>query len=249
MGRLKQAAKQAVKSTFDLLGLEVRRRPTRAVRRVGADFSGQFQRYHVGCGGVLVEGFLNIDGEEAVVPGAPLADVPVRVGTNPETYFLKHELRSGVPATSNSLDFIYHSHFLEHLDDREGRTFLQECHRVLKPGKRMRVAVPDLNLWIGNYVSGNQAFFDWYRKTYLGDDARRYPTHGSVFMGMVYNWGHRMAYDFDTLSALLTQCGFDGVEVQDWGVSASLPEIRSLEGQSDRRFESLVIECSKKRAE
>jgi predicted SAM-dependent methyltransferase len=42
---------------------------------------------------------------------------------------------------------IYASHVLEHLGyDGELQRALKECHRVLKPGGRLRVAVPDLEI-------------------------------------------------------------------------------------------------------
>lgn len=54
------------------------------------------------------------------------------------------DLRKGVPFPDNEFDVVYHSHVLEHLTPQEGRAFLEECERVLKPGGTLRVVVPDL---------------------------------------------------------------------------------------------------------
>ena len=44
---------------------------------------------------------------------------------------LKYNLLKGIPLESNSCDFVYHSHVLEHFNKSDGTAFLRECHRVL----------------------------------------------------------------------------------------------------------------------
>jgi SAM-dependent methyltransferase len=55
-----------------------------------------------------------------------------------------HDLRKGVPYPDGTFDVVYHSHVLEHFPKQMAPVFLGECHRVLKPGGVIRVAVPDL---------------------------------------------------------------------------------------------------------
>ena len=145
-----------------------------------------------------------------------------------------------------SLEVIYHSHFLEHLSDTDGRALLIECYRCLRPGASMRIVVPDLELWCKNYVLRKAEFFDWYRHTSLNRDLERYKTCGAVFMGMIYNWDHNMGYDLETLSWQLSETGFREINRSIWGHSQNIPSIEILEAaDSDRRLESLVIECTK----
>ena len=59
----------------------------------------------------------------------------------------------GIPAPSQSVDLIYHSHLLEHLDQEEGEDLIKECFRVLKPGGILRVVVPDLERICRDYLS------------------------------------------------------------------------------------------------
>jgi SAM-dependent methyltransferase len=57
---------------------------------------------------------------------------------------LVHNLKDGIPFESNSVDAVYHSHMLEHLDQDVAQQFLFEVKRVLKVGGIHRVVVPDL---------------------------------------------------------------------------------------------------------
>ena len=47
-----------------------------------------------------------------------------------------------VPEADNSVDLIYCSHTLEHLDKKSSHKFLKECYRILKKGGVLRVALP-----------------------------------------------------------------------------------------------------------
>lgn len=62
------------------------------------------------------------------------------------------DLSKGLPAESASVDVVYHSHFLEHLDRDKVPMFQREVHRVLKPGGVQRIVVPDLRGLIDSYL-------------------------------------------------------------------------------------------------
>jgi predicted SAM-dependent methyltransferase len=81
---------------------------------------------NLGCGSHYRKGWLNFD----LYP----ASTDVR----------QANIIDGVPLADGTADFIYHSHVLEHLCREDARRFLQECHRILKPGGILRIAVPDL---------------------------------------------------------------------------------------------------------
>lgn len=54
-----------------------------------------------------------------------------------------HDLAKGIPYESGSIDFVYHSHTLEHFDRPMAEAFTREIYRVLKPGGVVRSVVPD----------------------------------------------------------------------------------------------------------
>lgn len=83
-------------------------------------------RVNIGCGRVFDREWVNLD----VAPAAP----EVRAW----------DARAGLPFGDRSVDAVYHSHVLEHLEADAGKKFLAECARVLRPGGILRVAVPDL---------------------------------------------------------------------------------------------------------
>jgi predicted SAM-dependent methyltransferase len=216
-----------------------------SVPQDGAALAARFPKFHLGCGPVLLEGYLNIDGDfPRDFPNLAFG-VPMPLPSQPQRFVYRHDLRRGIPAPKNSLAVIYHSHFLEHLTDQEGRALLLNCFNCLKEGGVMRLAVPDFRLWCSRYVERDKEYFDWYRRTYLGGSMERYPTDSSVFAGMLYNWGHKHLYDAETLHHVLRFTGFTSIQTVSWGVSCLIPEIADLEGDSSRRHESLLVEAIK----
>lgn len=65
---------------------------------------------------------------------------------------MAHNLVNGIPFPDQSFEVVYHSHVLEHFTKSDGRKFIGECYRVLKPGGTIRIAVPDLGKIINEYV-------------------------------------------------------------------------------------------------
>ena len=86
----------------------------------------EMQMVNVGCGRHFHRDWVNLD----LVSGVPGV--------------MRHDLRRGLPFDKAACDVIYHSHLLEHLTDKNARSFLSDCFRVLKPGGILRVVVPDL---------------------------------------------------------------------------------------------------------
>lgn len=63
------------------------------------------------------------------------------------------DLSKGLPAESASVEVVYHSHFMEHLDRDKVLKFQGEVHRVLKPGGIQRIVVPDLKKLVDSYLT------------------------------------------------------------------------------------------------
>lgn len=64
----------------------------------------------------------------------------------------KVNIKKPLPFKSNSVDIIYHSHLLEHIEKTKAKKFIKECYRILRPGGMMRVVVPDLEKICREYI-------------------------------------------------------------------------------------------------
>ena len=201
-------------------------------------YSQHFKKFNLGCGDKLYKDFLNIGYWSALESGGLYKDLNGSVGT----FMLNHDLVNGIPAEDNSLDLIYHSHMLEHLSYEDGINFIKECYRALKPNGRMRILVPDLELWINAYSSNDRFFFEQYRKVL---DANIYETNCSIFMGMLHNHGHKCGYDFESLKWVLDYAGFFEIK-RTLYADSDIEDIQNIEPQLPLRvMESLCLECSK----
>lgn len=81
-----------------------------------------------------------------------------------------------------SVEEIYASHSLEHFPHPQTISVLKEWHRVLAPGGKLYVAVPDfqrcvelygysgINQWLLDYVSGGQEYETAYHKAIFDED-------------------------------------------------------------------------------
>lgn len=68
----------------------------------------------------------------------------------------QHNLLNGIPITDNDVDVVYHSHVLEHFSKDDGFHFMKECFRVLKTNGIVRIAVPDLETIVKEYLRNLQ---------------------------------------------------------------------------------------------
>ena len=70
---------------------------------------------------------------------------------------IKHDLilQDKLPFKDNSLEAIYCSHVIEHLNDKVNTILFREIKRVLRPGGFFRVTCPDLKLFKRMYERGD----------------------------------------------------------------------------------------------
>jgi SAM-dependent methyltransferase len=66
---------------------------------------------------------------------------------------IKHlDIRKKLPFPNESIAIIYTSHVLEHLTKVQFLFFIEESYRVLKIGGILRIALPDLKIFIDRYT-------------------------------------------------------------------------------------------------
>ena len=173
---------------------------------------------NIGCGDVLLKGFINID-----------------MDTNAD---LQIDVTKGLPFEDNSVDGIYSEHFIEHLSQSEGARFFRECRRVLKPDGILRIATPDLKAMIEHYIHA-----DWKEKTELNKYGFGWIANPAEFLNIsMREWGHKWIYDEEELTRLLKYAGFDAVTKCALNVSPGIEEFNNLETRLDS---TLILETQK----
>ncbi len=207
------------------------------LRRIG------FTKYHLGCNALLLDGWLNIDlfpqGQQGLFYQNPFQN-------NPNAYLVNFDLRKGIPADDGTLEYIYHSHFLEHLNFADGLALLKETYRSLKVGGKQRIIVPDLEKFARSYLDPSQSLINEYREneSWFAENPH-YKTRGSVFMAMLYEFGHKMGWDYETSHCALSDICFRHIRRVAYQES-SFPDILHIEDYSEPRVaESLFVECEK----
>jgi SAM-dependent methyltransferase len=168
-------------------------------------------RLNLGCGAQVVDGWVNVD----YALGARLAKLPLagKVAKKlkvtrldwDERIFI-HNLTTRFPWPEGSADTVYSSHTLEHFTKTQGRFFVGEIQRVLRPGGLLRIVVPDLKAIVDDYVDGHLRADDFVEAL----DVLSKPAAGALKrrLAPLFQYGHKCMYDGATLLELLQETGF-----------------------------------------
>ena len=223
---LKRAAVSVVDGLCRVEGAARRPAALALARRL---VSRGYRKLHCGCGFVLLPGWVNIDlrsWPQHIASGSGL-----RLSRRPDLYA---DLREGLPFEDEAATHVYSNNFLEHLRREEALRHLRESFRVLEPGGRIRIVVPDVALYAKAYVDGDLGFFEDvaaaspYWPSWCRTPLEHLLTisHGSEELGWIHRWG----YDYDTLAAHLGARGFRDVRRQAIGESDD-PQLRGIDGE------------------
>jgi len=145
-----------------------------------------------------------------------------------------HDLRRSIPAATGSVDVVYHSHLLEHIERSSVAAFMGEVLRVLRPGGIHRIVVPDLERLATRYLDGFGANGHDERVAGMIEQIVRREAAGSsrqstprrflenLLLGDARRRGetHQWMYDRHSLAQLLIRSGFVGPQQVDHGESA-----------------------------
>ncbi|HWO00916.1 MAG TPA: methyltransferase domain-containing protein [Blastocatellia bacterium] len=199
---------------------------------------------NLGCGLSIAPGWINIDNS----PNARLARSPWirwtlwKLGILSDRLYSvawsdsikTHDLTKTLPYKDSSVDYVYTSHFLEHLELKDSHRLMSEVFRILKPGGIVRVVIPDLALGARQYIAALEAnggdadaaneFLNWLQ---LNRSGLRDP--------------HLWMYDAASLSGMLSTIGFSDVIVCEYR-KGRVPDCETLDNRPD---DSLHIEARK----
>ena len=176
-------------------------------------------RVNVGCGASPILGWKNYDNS----PGLLLGKVPLlpellrRIGLLDaaqydfikfaQTAGIDHaDITRGLPLPDASVDVLYSSHMLEHLDRAEASLFLKEARRLLRSGGIIRIAVPDIRKHVDEYIRSKDA------NAFIEGTLMTQPRPRSIAQRLriliVGTRHHQWMYDGASLCDLLSTHGF-----------------------------------------
>jgi len=184
---------------------------------------------------------------------------------------LAHDLSKGIPFESNSVDIVYHSHVLEHLDRPVARQFIAETRRVLKPRGICRIVVPDFEFLCRAYIEHidrckrepqEAASHEDFVGGVLEQSVRREAAGARgrkglarlverIVLGDARRRGetHQWMYDRISLPHILKAAGYSEVAVESW-TSSRIPQWHEIgldRNEQGREYkpDSLYVEARK----
>lgn len=143
---------------------------------------------HLGCSNVYIEGFANIDAYKGCG-----CDIIAGV--------------ERIKLADNTVEVVYNSHVFEHIPRNTARSVIAEWYRVLKPGGKLYLCMPDIEALFRIYLD-SLSDYDTPEGRYLNDMSR-----DIVYGGQTSEYDfHYNGYSFPTLKALLEDVGFHDVQ-------------------------------------
>jgi predicted SAM-dependent methyltransferase len=143
------------------------------------------------------------------------------------------DLREPLPFPDRCVDEIYTSHMLEHFTyPMPMLALLQECRRVMKPGSRIAVAVPNGRLFLEAYF--DPAGFD--RKRFCTEEVGLHFTSPIDVVNFIAYLGgdHKFLFDSDNLPRVLEEAGFREARMRGFDARVDVER---------RRHESIYAEA------
>ena len=146
------------------------------------------------------------------------------------------------PLPDSSFQYIFSEHVIEHLTYGQAVSMLKECHRVLTPGGRIRIATPNLmkllelfqkmpSEEIQRYMQRKQEWHAWPQM----------PDPACYILNSEMRWfGHQFLYTPKMLHSTLEGAGFGDVKQFDVGESDD-PTLSGLEARSHTNYKDVNV--------
>lgn len=192
-------------------------RQNRAIdRSLAAQRSSRFLNLGSGPRGLSDEHWINVDGFK---------------GTN--VHFLL-DISRRLPFPDATFHGIFCEHVLEHFSMEDGERVAGEAHRILTPGGRFRIVMPDAELVARRYIEDPNALIG-----YRGAVGTAMESVNDFFR---QRYEHQFLYDWPTLELMLKRAGFHAVVRTSFGQSGLFDLVLD-----DKKYEweSLYVEAIK----
>jgi SAM-dependent methyltransferase len=231
--QLRAVVRDAAKGALAAFKTAAKRRRWLSSRRsqIGQYFDRHsVRKLHLGCGPVLLDGWLNADWR-------PRTAAHVFV-----------DVTEVLPFPDQSFDYILTEHLIGDLSYAQLGLMLDECYRVLRPRGRLRISTPNLAKLAELYSPRRSPQHDEYVRWTIDHFAL---WADAELPGLVINnlfHEHPLVYDPATLEHALRRTGFEDVWIYQYGLSDD-PALNGVDshgavlGRTDiSAFESVVLE-------
>ena len=116
--------------------------------------------------------------------------------------FKQLDITAGLPFPTSGVDLIAMSHVLEHMPYAVGLSLLKECRRLLKPGGALRIAVPDAQKLMSEYMADMSGTHLLSEYDEINDQCGGAISSAGKLWALLHE-GHHACYDLETLGAML----------------------------------------------
>jgi predicted SAM-dependent methyltransferase len=195
-------------------------------RRAIRDLQGRKHlRLHLGCGNALLPDWVNMD----CYPPSEIPGIQV----------LMLDMRRRWPLADGSAAALFSEHFLEHLPfETVRRHIFMEISRVLEPGGRVRIGVPNGEYFVEQYVASKRGAAEA-----LYEEARQGKSPMMMLNEIAHGHGHYFVYDFETMRHMLNGAGFTEIRRMDPG-KTEVETFRGLDREDPwRKAMTLYVEA------
>jgi SAM-dependent methyltransferase len=169
---------------------------------------------------------LNVIGDQHLVPW--------------DDHIVRQDLTKRLPFADGTVDAVYSSHFFEHIYLAEAQAILKECHRVLKPGGVLRLALPDGEAWARELIEAGDDPAGQSGRRYharLGSHPEERPAGKRALTFRIGGHIHRWQPTRGLVRAMLVEAGFAADEVSDRKFrEGDLPELDVIETREESFF-------------
>jgi predicted SAM-dependent methyltransferase len=180
------------------------------------------KQLHFGCGSDYKNGFINLD-----------------MNKSADYYF---DARNKLPFGDETIEYIYSSHFVEHLSNDELMRHFKESFRVLQIGGRYRICIPDFESSIKAYTRRDyerleMSKTDWpLNYCFVPEHLLSYADY---LDRSLHEYGtHKIFLDFEKTKNMLIHSGFQGVNINLVTYDPSID-------RKERRNYSIYVEALK----
>ncbi|MDE4907355.1 methyltransferase domain-containing protein [Methanogenium marinum] len=180
------------------------------------------RKLHFGCGFDYKEGFINLD----MVKSA-------------DYYF---DARNKLPFRDGTIEYIYSSHFVEHLNNEELMRHFKESFRVLQTDGIYRICIPDFVSAIKAYITMDNEWLESAKRDW-GFDYLFAPayllSHAEYLDRALHEFGtHKIFLDYKKTKKMLIYSGFqeDNINLMSYDPSID---------RKERKIYSIYIEAKK----